>query len=114
VADDVAAIVDGDVDLGAGIHGRALPDAVCVLLQAWLLAWPSVKLFAPGNGAFLSASAFGAGIGDVVEVCASAPKAVVEAIKEAMRSFFMVILRRFAIVRPDVVSTGTPGREFRK
>lgn len=56
-----------------------------------LLAWPSVKLLAPGSGAFLSASAFGAGVGAVVDVWAMAPNDVAEAIKVAMSSFFMMV-----------------------
>ncbi|BCB18619.1 hypothetical protein OCUBac02_15130 [Bosea sp. ANAM02] len=60
------------------------------------MAWPSVKLLAPGSGAFLSASALGAGMGDVVDVWARAAKDVAEAINVAISSFFMMVSIRQA------------------
>jgi hypothetical protein len=50
-----------------------------------------VKLLAPGRGALASAGAFGAGIGDVVEVCACAPVAT-KAQKIDVRTTFRIII----------------------
>ena len=101
MADDVAAVIDGDVDFRAGIHGSAFPDTVLVLLQPRYvritvgfeaaLGLPLGETVRPGSGAFASTGELG--VGAVVDVWATAPKEIAEAIIVTKSSFFILLSR---------------------